>query len=100
LPDLCSTCEVRIQFDYFKESFEQELSRRTGGERLEWSFASLYADLGRVLRINAELGGEGDPQNSDALTVACLNIWRNEQNRPLRIAQWEADQKRRSTDHR
>jgi hypothetical protein len=92
LPDLCETCDVRIQFRFFEGAAREEINRRFPGG-CEWSFDSLYEDVMRVMRIDAGLKGKGYPRGCDALTAACLRIWRREEWRPLRIARWERAQK-------
>lgn len=93
LPDYCATCEVRMQFSFFRAGLESDLRRHFAGEEIPWSFQSLVSDVNRVRRIDRELRGEGYLEQADALTVKCLDILRSEELRPLRIARWELDQK-------
>jgi len=79
-----------------QESFAQEVERRCGDEGIAWTFDTLYRDVNRVLRIDAELGGEGYPKDCDVLLAACLDILRREEYRPVRISQWEAEQRARN----
>jgi hypothetical protein len=94
LPDLCATCEVRKQFEFFQREFEREWQKRFKGQKPAWSFDELFVDVNRVWRIDRELNGQGYPKACDVLTALCLDLWRSEQWRPERIAQWERAQKK------
>ena len=93
LPDLCSRCEVRKQFNFFVDATNQDLARRFEGERLAWSFESLYDDALRLMKLDRRLKGRGYPRGCTALEARCLDILRREQNRPRRIELWELKQR-------
>jgi len=93
MPDFCATCEVRKQFDFFRDGLAAELKQHFAGVQLGWSLNSLVSDVTRVRRVDRELRGKGYPKHCDALTAECLDILRAEELRPLRIARWELDQR-------
>jgi len=72
------------------------MARRFGEEAPKWSFETLYADVNRIMNIDAGLRGEGYPQGCDVLLAACLNVVRREEYRPVRISRWEAEQRARN----
>ena len=92
LLDFCDECDVRKQLEFYEESAKFELERRFP-EGCEWSFESLSSDVTRVQRVDRSVRGKGYPRGVDQLTLACLDILRREEWRPVRIARWEADQK-------
>lgn len=93
LPDFCATCEVKKQFDFFRAGLESELEKHFAGAEIEFSFQSLVADVNRVRRMDRAVRGKGYPRGADALTVDCLDLLRNEEYRPSRIARWEFEQR-------
>ncbi len=95
LPDFCAECEVRLQWDYFTESYAAEVEHRFQGQPLPWSFDSLYRDVLRIMGLDGKRAQRG----ATALETRCLAIVRSEIYRPLRIARWEQEQKARSTSH-
>lgn len=98
-PDFCKECEVAKQFEFFQESFEAQIERRFNGESLQWSFQSLYADVGRVMKIDRALEGKGYPKGCSALTAKLLDILRVEEFRPKRIEIYELEQKLKRKEH-
>lgn len=92
--DLCGGCEVRAQWEEFKESFERQYEEQRGQDDAppEWSFATLYADVARVMNTKARLK-RGYPKGCSALEAVCLDIVRAEQHRPQRIRAWELERK-------
>ncbi len=93
MPDFCSECDVRRQLEFFEASARGELERRFP-DGCEWGFDALSADVARVQRIDRSVRGKGYPKNCDALTGRLLDILRGEEWRPVRIARWQADQKK------
>jgi hypothetical protein len=96
LPDFCNECEVRAQWNFFRQEFDEQIARRFAGEKIGWSFDSLYADVNRIRRVDASVRGKGYPRGCDVLTARCLDLWRSEEWRPSRIKLWELDQKKGS----
>ncbi len=89
LPDLCAVCDVRKQWDFFRESFDEQMERRFKGEPpADWSFAGLFRDVIRVMNLDGGFPAGGYPDGCDALTARCLDIVRAERVRDDRIAAW------------
>lgn len=90
----CETCEVGKQYEFFRQSFEETAAKRELAP--EWSFATLYRDVVRVMNLNFEKS-KGYPRNCTALDARLLDIVRYEQARPRRARLWELEQ--RSKEH-
>lgn len=96
LPDPCEACDVRAQFGFFRRGFEADIREHfKEGEKPEWTFEEMLADVRRVRRLDREAGGRGYPEGCDAVTARSIDVLRAEEHRPVRIAAWEAAQKRR-----
>lgn len=91
--ELCKVCPLEKQWGYFKEGFDDAITEKFGEEKIKWSFDRLYRDVRFIINFNAQLEGKSYPSDADALTVACLHIWRDEKFRPDRIEEWELRRK-------
>ncbi len=90
---MCDQCDVAKQWEFFEQSFAEQINLRFEGRRIEWTFDTLYADCLRLMNFDAKLNGKGYPKDCTVTTARALDIWRREQFRPTRIARWELEQK-------
>lgn len=93
LPEWCQGCEVKQQWEFFREGFERAIEKRFEGEACGWTFEQLYSDLRKVQKADRDVKGKGYPRGCDVLKARCLDILRSEEYRPRRIQNWELEQK-------
>jgi len=92
LRDYCQTCEVRQQLDFYEGAAKAELARRFEPGECAWTFAELDHGVTQVMGVAARQR-RGYPRGCSAIEARCLDTVRREQQRPARIADWEASQK-------
>ncbi|HLM58174.1 MAG TPA: hypothetical protein VK422_18875 [Pyrinomonadaceae bacterium] len=92
LPDFCGECEVRRQLDFFERSARRELGRRFREGECEWSFASLWGDVQRVMKLARSARRGQYPRGVTALEARCIDLVRREELRPERVRAWERRQ--------
>lgn len=98
LPDLCSTCDVRVQERFMRRSAERELARRFREGECRWSFEELYADVLRVMALAHRAKRNSYPRRVEVFDLALIDCVRREERRPERIRAWERSQKTSSSD--
>ncbi|MCP9496081.1 MAG: hypothetical protein MSG64_16660 [Pyrinomonadaceae bacterium MAG19_C2-C3] len=86
-PDFCSECEVRRQWEFFRDAVIDDLQQR----KLTYDFDSLYADCARVLQEDGRLRGRGYSRSASVLEVRLLSIVRDERARPERVRLWNLE---------
>jgi hypothetical protein len=89
----CDDCDAKAQYEFFERSFEDTARRQNLSK--DYSFATLYGDVTRVMAVNFEKR-RGYPKGCSATEAQLLDIVRYELSRPARVANWELDQKLKS----